>query len=372
MFYLKQNKTQQEEYQKNLELIGSLSNLFSSSSVPLLDSRVVENLFCLAFNAENLGRADQSVDATKDGLGIGLKTFKNDKGPTYQKVAQFKAARFDKDVKPIEIAELRNKRITATEKVNGLFQSIYHCVLREKYRLKLFEESMNKIDLSKISNINHKPSSIFFDDGKDEYKYTTADSQLWKRFDTKNYLHEFEVQILLDPIYELRRLLDNNTLSVDSHPLHTIFLPLYSRDKNTKEKTVFPKSGLNQWNAKGRVRHPNEVYIPIPKEIHKLFPDYFPSRDRYFSIKFPDGEIVEASVCQAGSKALMTKKNKKLGKLILRDILGLKEGEIATYNDLESLDIDSVQIHKIDELNFEINFSRCDSYELFIANSRNN
>jgi len=32
------------------------------------------------------------------------------------------------------------------------------------------------------------------------------------------------------------------------------------------------KSGLNQWNARGRDRNPNEVYIPIPAEIHKNFP----------------------------------------------------------------------------------------------------
>ena len=39
--------------------------------------------------------------------------------------------------------------------------------------------------------------------------------------------------------------------------------------------TVFEKSGLNQWNAGGRPRHSDEVYIPIPSEIHKNFQGFF-------------------------------------------------------------------------------------------------
>ena len=101
---------------------------------------------------------------------------------------------------------------------------------------------------------------------------------------------------------------------------------------------------------------------------HILFPNFFPSRDKLFSLTFPDGEIVEASVCQQGSKALMTKSNKKLGKLILRDGLRLKENELATFEKLQFLGVDSVRIQKIDNLHFELDFSRCGSYELFLLN----
>ena len=123
---------------------------------------------------------------------------------------------------------------------------------------------------------------------------------------------------------------------------------------------------MNHWNAAGRQRHPDEVYIHIPMVIHKTFPDFFPGRDQYFRLKFPDGEIVEASVCQDNDKALMTKSNKELGKLILRDILKLKEGDLVTYKKLELLGVDSVRIDKIDQLLFEINFSSINSYEDFL------
>ena len=142
---------------------------------------------------------------------------------------------------------------------------------------------------------------------------------------------------------------------------NTIFLPLYGRNQ-----TVFNKSGLNQWNAGGRDRHHNEVYIPVPIVIHQLFPDFFPNRDTSFSLKFPDGEIVDAKICQENGKALMTHSNRKLGKLILRDGLKLEIGELASYDKLQLLGIDSVRIDKTNDLNFEINFSQNGSFEDFI------
>jgi hypothetical protein len=138
---------------------------------------------------------------------------------------------------------------------------------------------------------------------------------------------------------------------------------LYGRKK--KQKHVFPKSGLNQWNALGRARNPDEVYIPIPAVIHQQFPDFFPNRDVLFILKFPDGEKVETSVCQDGGKALMSKSNRKLGKLILRDGLKLKEGELVTYEKLQLFGIDSVRIDKVGSLKFEINFAKNGSYEIF-------
>ena len=51
-----------------------------------------------------------------------------------------------------------------------------------------------------------------------------------------------------------------STSTIQPKEENFIILPLYSvRDNN-----VPTKSGLNQWNAAGRKRHPNEVYIPIP------------------------------------------------------------------------------------------------------------
>ena len=56
-----------------------------------------------------------------------------------------------------------------------------------------------------------------------------------------------------------------------------MYLPLYSY----RTKEVELKSGLNAWNAAPKnknsstLRPLNEVYIPIPLEFHKKYPDFF-------------------------------------------------------------------------------------------------
>ncbi|MGU8591734.1 hypothetical protein ACV3R4_06095 [Clostridium perfringens] len=124
-----------------------------------------------------------------------------------------------------------------------------------------------------------------------------------------------------------------------------IYLPLYS----TKGELHVPeKSGLNQWNADGRTRNPNEVYIPIPKKIHRDLPRFFPERDTHFALILPNGRILIAKVCQDNSKALMSCPNSDLGEWILRDELEIEEGVIATYDMLISANIDSVCVRRLD------------------------
>jgi len=93
MFIDKQSKKQNEEYTKLLNLVGSLSNLFSDSSVPFLYYRVAENVFCKAFEADNLSRSDCSIDARKNQEGLGRKTFLENNGKTFQKIAEFNKSR---------------------------------------------------------------------------------------------------------------------------------------------------------------------------------------------------------------------------------------------------------------------------------------
>ena len=125
------------------------------------------------------------------------------------------------------------------------------------------------------------------------------------------------------------------------------------------------KSGLNQWNAGGRKRDYGEIYIPIPIQIHKNFPGYFPDRDTQFNLHVPTGEILNAKVCQENSKALMTNPNNALSDWLLRKVLKIKEGELLTYSKLKTIGIDSVRITKIDNNNFKIDFAKINSYDLF-------
>ena len=165
-----------------------------------------------------------------------------------------------------------------------------------------------------------------------------------------------------DPLSELKKLLFEKGLLLEKEKRikQTVYLPLYG-----KNKTVFEKSGLNQWNAGGRDRHHNEIYIPIPAEVHKNFPGFFPSRDISFLLKLPNGTEMKSKICQDNGKALMSYSNKELGKWILRDILKLREGELLTYERLQILGIDSVRIDKVSSSEFEINFSKIGSYEKF-------
>ena len=370
MFLQNQSERQKQEYQSFLKIVGSLSNLFSDSSVPYLYYRIAEKIFCRAFEAEDLSRSDVSADAKKDMLGIGLKTFGAKNYKTFQKVAEFNKDRLlYNNLNPrklIEkISELRNTRIKFTENTHGLEKSIYHCVLRDSGKFKIFEEPMDKIDIANIKKIKKNKGSIIFEDGKNEYSFILSKSTLAKRFVTKPIICDFDVEILKDPFRELKKLFKQDGLffGQERRIKQTVYLPLYGRNY-----TVFEKSGLNQWNAEGRERHSDEVYIPIPAEIHEKFPSFFPDRDTSFFLKFPDGERVESKVCQAGGKALMTRSNRKLGKLILRDGLKLDEGELATYDKLQLFGIDSVRIDKINDSEFEINFSSTGSYENFRNN----
>lgn len=370
IFFSNQPKQQQIEYKKFLKIAGCLSNLFSDSLVPYLYYRIAEKIFCRSFQAEDLSRSDVSADAKKNKVGIGLKTFLLGNSKTYQKVAEFNSDRIlyenlDVEKLILKIAELRNARINFTEKAHGLENSIYHCVLRNKGKFLIFEEPMNKIEIGNIKNIKKNTGSISFNDGKDDYSFLVSKSTLTKRFITENILHKFDVEILEDPLAELEKLLKVKGLEFESGVKikQTVFLPLYGR-----KQTVFEKSGLNQWNAGGRQRDANEVYIPIPAEIHHKFPKFFPDRDTPFALRLPDGRQMQSKICQDNGKALMSYSNRELGQWILRDVLGLKEGELLTYNKLQTIGIDSVRIDKISNGQFEINFSATGSYDDFKEN----
>ena len=199
---------------------------------------------------------------------------------------------------------------------------------------------------------------------RDKNRFLLSKSTLTKRFEISKDLHEFEVKILENPLEFLERnFLKEAVFETEKKIKGTVFLPLYSQSGRG-----FEKSGLNQWNAGGRKRDVNEVYIPIPSFVHKKMPRFFPRKDVKFSLLLPDGNILSAKVCQAGGKALMSDPNKDLGKWILRDVLNLKEGQVLTRERLGILGIDSVRIDKIKKNVYEINFTRTGRFEDFAMN----
>ena len=148
---------------------------------------------------------------------------------------------------------------------------IYHCVVRQEGEIKVFECPMDLIDIDSIKNIKFgRSNTVTFNDDINEYSINLSKSTLYKRFITKNVILETKVEIIADPYEIIMNLLTGgNKLTfepINKEKPH-VFLPLYSE---TEKKKVPEKSGLNQWNANGRKRKYNEVYIPIPIFIRKV------------------------------------------------------------------------------------------------------
>lgn len=357
-----------------IRTVGALSRLFSDSIDPYLHSRAAENLFCRSFSARNHSRSDLSVDASKENFGIGIKTFLDKSGNTLQKVAEFNSDHesfrsLDRLEKAMKIAELRNARLENTRRILRLDKILYHCLSRGPGEVFVFETPMDMIAVDKINNVKVRNNSFFFDDGLNEYSFNVSKSTLYKRFERIGYDLKIAVNIINDPISALEGFLHNRrALGVLRKERPFIFLPLYSRKGQSEGRKFVPeKSGLNQWNASGRPRDPNEVYIPIPREVHNKAPGFFPSRESEFKLRLPDGKELRAKVCQDGDKALMTNPNSALGQWLLRDVLDLKERELLTYRTLEKIGLDSVSITRESPGDYSINFNKINSYEEFLS-----
>lgn len=372
MFLEQQPENQVKYYERLLKSVGSLSKLFSENPEPYLAYRATENLFCKAFEAENLSRSDASADASKDRVGFGLKTFLEGNGKTMQKVAEFNGDHalfrtLEPEAKIKKIAELRNERLETTKRIFGLDSIIYHCITRQVGKILVYETPAHLIDIDNIRNIkvSANGSSIQFSDPSAEYSFNVSKSTLYMRFVTpEEVLLDVSVRVLDDPFGEIEKLISEAglifaPLKVQPH----VFLPLYSMRGG---KHVPEKSGLNQWNAGGRDRHENEIYIPIPAWIHKKFPGFFPDRDTAFELTLPDRSVLTASLCQDGSKALMSNPNQALGKWLLRDVLNLQEKELLTYEKLQNIGLDTVVVYKVDNEHYDIDFTRIGSYENFL------
>lgn len=374
MFLESQPKEQVSYYERLLKAVGSLSRLFSESPEPYLAYRAAENLFCKAFQAENLSRSDASADASKDKVGFGIKTFLEGRGKSMQKVAEFnsdhalfRALGAEEKIK--KIAELRNERIETTKRIFGLEKIIYHCVARQVGKILIYETPAPPIKIERIKNVRVTGNTIQFSDPSADYSFSNSKSVLYKRFVTENILLQVPVRILEDPFTQIEKIIEAGGLifapiKVQPH----VFLPLYS--VRGEAKHVPDKSGLNQWNASGRPRDPNEIYIPIPSWIHQKFPNFFPPRDEAFELTLPDRATMSAKVCQDNNKALMSNPNSALGKWLLRDVMNLKERELLTYDKLQTIGLDSVVVYKVDGKTYDIDFTRIGAYEKFLNENR--
>lgn len=383
-FWNTQDNKSKERYIHFLKLLGNLSNLFSESSTPFLYYRAHENLFCKYFHAKNLARGDVAFDAIKDNMGIGLKTFLHGNGRTFQKIAEFNAESSELRVMQSDleiiyrISELRNKRLEFASNLTEANNLIYHTVTREYNRMNIVETPMEYIDLNSIELLNKQHlNTIQFKDRFNEYSFSLSKNTLLKRFSINdNIVCTFPVKIAEDPFSILDQISFDLEQKRDGEN-EFIILPLYSPSINR----VPEKSGLNQWNAGGRIRHPNEIYIPIPSWIHIYFKGFFEysltrtssnSSAKYsksFKLELPNGNIIDAKIAQQGGKALMSNPNKILGEWLLREVLGLPIGTLITMELLKELEVDSVKVTKLNNEYYYLDFMEYGSYADFHENN---
>lgn len=361
------------DYLKLLSAVSKLSGLFSENSVPFINYRVAENIFCRSFNANNLSRSDTAFDANFNSVGVGLKTFTCSSNNSTEKVAEFNSlSRVLREYKEkdlaIKLGEFRNERINLANRLYNIESSLYHIVARKEKELLLYETDYNTIDIANIHSVKDNKASLQFEDGNNYYSFNYSKSTLFRKFIIPKNAFRLPIEIIEDPYTLLLELFENKNLKTATDTLikgkNFVILPLYStRSKDKKE--VAEKSGLNQWNAGGRKRDLGEIYISIPSELHKKYPNFFPKRDKDFNLQIPTGEIFSAKLCQENSKALMTNPNKALSDWLLRKVLQLREGELATIEKLDKLGFDSVIITKSDKENYKIDIMKTNTYSEF-------
>lgn len=352
------------KYLEDLQMVGAISSLFSDSSTPMLYYRATENLYCNALGAENLARSDVPADAKYENIGVGIKTFLEGNKKTYQKIEEFNNQHslygdLEPEAKVKKIAELRNKRLSFTMNTYGIDRMIFHCIIRNNEGFHFFEEPMDFIDIDNIKIQSINKNTIDFTDKVHNYKFNITKSTLYKQFITDEYFASINVVIASDPLSLIKKP-DNIQSIITISENETLILPLYSYSHGAK---VIPeRSGLNQWNARGRKRHPNEVYIPFPAKLREEYPDFFPSREQCFDVKLPSGKVISMKVCQDDGKAIMSNPNKELGEWILREVLQLEELELLTYDKLLEIGIDSVEFEKHNDY-YSINFKNVDKID---------
>lgn len=369
-----------EQYYRLLQVNAALSRLFSDSPTPFLQYRVVENAYCRSFGATNLSRSDTAFDAQIGDVGIGLKTFICGGNKSLEKVAEFNAlAPSFRDLKGRELAEwvltLRNERIQLAQNLYGVHDAIYHIVARRSGELVLFDSNYKQADTTLISDIHDNGKAVRFSLGEELYSFNRSKSTLYREFILPEQVQHLPIEIIDDPFELLLQLFDQqgSAHKAQLKEKRQVILPLYST-QGKQGKKVPERSGLNQWNARGRRRSYGEVYIPIPQEVHRQEPGFFPRRDEPFVLRLPTGELLHAKVCQEGNKALMTNPNDAIADWLLRKLFRLEEGELLTRKHLDELGFDAVVItdegsSDEGERLYAIDKAPLGSYESFVGSS---
>ena len=173
--------------------------------------------------------------------------------------------------------------------------------------------------------------------------------------------------------------------SSNSKIYQEVYLPLYQDKK--EGRIVSPCSGINIRHSKSKSKGSNiprpeyEIEVRVSKWIHYIFPEFFginalkedEIKDKElndFDLILPDGRVLRGRIKQVGGKSLQTNPQGALGEWILKDVLGLRNREVVTWDLLNTLGIDSLKVTKIDNKHFKITVAETGAYEKFKIDNR--
>lgn len=423
-------------YASLVSSMGSLSRLFSESETPYIEYRFVERVFTVTARATDLARLNISFDAAIGEIGVGVKTFVAGSGKSKrEKIAEFTTlartgyfAGLDNETLAKRVVEARNIRVLSHASQVGvdISQSWYHCLIRVPGGAIVHEEPYSIIDVDALrptdstgrvlKSWKQMKRGLYFTDGKNQYSFSTSKNVLMKKFEFDRKKNFIPIQIDSDPIMRLERFksykkgrvqkqMNPGSRSQKSAPLidvdewrvfidneselipgkDYVVLPLYSRKEGSP--FIHERSGINQWNAKGRIRKFGEAYVQIPGVVHRYCSGFFPKRDTCFQLLLPNKKTsVNAKVCQSGSKALMTSPNRVLGEWLITSIspnIALKKisfdakmdpenpiHDPITYEDLLRIGKDCVKVFKHkkgSKYEYAIEFADIGEYEDFLS-----
>lgn len=394
------SEEEKREYIKFLKIFGALSGLFkdnkegTNAKKPYLYYRNHEQLFARVFNVDDLTRKDSAFDAlgiwAEDRVGIGLKTWIHSKDLTYQKVAEFNklaptviAPLIEKGT-PEEVvrkvAELRNERIMLDKRLYRTNRDVYHFITRDDNIMNIIETSYDLIDLDSIEFIKSDGKTYLFKDKIHNYRFYTSKSVLLEEFDASQgeIIERIPIEQYDDP-FELIEMI-TIPKGQEDNTIESIYLPLYQDKK--EGRIVTECSGVNMRHAKPKTKGSStprpeyEIEVRVSKWIHHIFPKFFGidalNEDEIkneelndFDLILPDGRVLRGRIKQQNGKSLQTCPQGALGEWILKDVLGLENREIVTWELLDKLGIDSLKVTKVDDKHFKITVAETGAYEKF-------
>ena len=334
------SRKDRDEYKRMMLAFASLTEMFAQKTedsedipAPIINSKYQETVFQKAFHAsaEDIGNTSYDVSICQKCADnqlkkylIGIKTFGINSGD--QKVAQFKANitewaslinQMQENAKEsdgtfktkneinkeneelykelaVNISILRNERIRSSianlqgfKVVEGdAIESVYHVLMPSQKghdpEIHVGETAYDQIDIEHIQVVGcsspRNPANFTFSDGKHTYRYTSADSQLYMKFNNEEIVLETWPVRYAEDAYSLFSEIADRIYGEKTEKIEKI------SESNVKESyswkiNVQRYSGFNSFNGvgskmgsdirEGRVNRINEAYKDTIKPANK-------------------------------------------------------------------------------------------------------